>query len=141
MKLRGYLGVSIMISFISWLPFFIGYGFVMAYLEDYTVRQAFLNSFIPSVMFAILYGFTMGIFYRVDTVYVNKNESKDIKDKLIIEMAKLGYHPDNQVENVITFKPNIYAGRAAGNISVIYKDGELILTGPRFHIRNLKKRL
>jgi hypothetical protein len=77
----------------------------------------------------------------VDDVRIIKTQGKDLKDKLIIEMAKLGYHADNQCENVITFTPNIYGGRAAGNISVILKEDELVLTGPRYHIRLLRKKL
>jgi len=141
MKLRGYLGVSIMIGFISWLPFLLILTLLVAYVEEITIRLAFINCVIPSVVFGFLYGFSMGYFYRVDTIVIKKENAANRLDLLVIEMAKLGYHPDNQVENVITFTPNIYAGKAAGNISVILKTDELILTGARYHIRTLKKKL
>jgi len=141
MKLRGYLGVSIMIIFVSWPPLLVVLTLILTYVEEITIRLSFMNSLIPSIVFAVLYGFSMGYFYRVDTIIIKMTNVDNTRYKLIIEMAKLGYHPDNQVGNVITFTPNIYAGKAGGNISAIYLENELTLTGPRYHIRNLSRKL
>jgi hypothetical protein len=141
MKLRGYLGVSIMISLTAWLPFMALIILIWMYVINYSLREAFLDSFIPSLFIAMAYGFIMGLFYRVGTVKIKLNENKDALDKLVLEMSKFGYHPDNQVKNVITFTPNIYAGKAAGNISVILKEDEIVLTGPMYHIRRICKKM
>ena len=139
MKLRGYLGVSLMIGLTAWLPFLLIIMLIGMYIINYSLRAAFINSFIPSLFIALAYGFILGVFYRVGTVKIKLNENKDALEKLVLEMSKFGYHPDNQVKNVITFTPNIYAGKAAGNISVIIKDDELVLTGPKYHIRKICK--
>jgi len=141
MKLRGYLGVSVMIGLTAWLPFLVIIMLITLFTGDFTLRAAFMNSFIPALFIALAYGFMMGVFYRVGTVKIKTTEKKDTLEKLVLEMSRLGYHPHNQVENVITFTPNIYAGKAAGNISAIIKDKELVLTGPKWHIRLIRRKL
>jgi hypothetical protein len=141
MKLRGYFGVSLMIGLTAWVPFLIIIGLIWIYVEGFTIKQALLNSLMPSLYLGLIYGFSMGWFYRVDTVKVKPADGANVLEKLVLEMSYLGYHPDNQVENVFTFTPNIYAGKAAGNISAILKDKELVLTGPRYHIRSIRRRM
>ncbi len=141
MKLRGYLGVSLMIGLMAWPPFLVIIGLIWIYVEDYTVKQALLNSLMPSLYLGLIYGFSMGWFYRVDMVRFKPAEGTPVLEKLVLEMAPLGYHIHNNTNNVITFTPNIYAGKAAGNISAILKESELVLTGPRFHIRRIRRRM
>ncbi len=141
MKLRGYLGVSLMIGLTVWLPFLAIIILILLFTEAYSLRAAFLNGFIPSLFIGLVYGFMMGVFYRVDTMKIKQAKSTDQLEKLVLELSKLGYHPHNKVENIITFAPIMYAGKAAGNISAIIKDNELILTGPKYHIRRIGKKL
>jgi hypothetical protein len=139
MKLRGYFGVSLMIGLTAWIPFLIIMSVIWIYVEDVSIRVAFINSFVPALFIGLAYGFMLGCFYRVGTVKIKFADNQKAMEDLVIEMSKLGYHPHNQVENVITFTPNIYAGKAAGNISAIFKEHELVLAGPKWHIRRLRK--
>jgi ABC-type transport system involved in multi-copper enzyme maturation permease subunit len=141
MKLRGYLGVSVMIGLTAWLPFLLIIMLIVLYTGSYTLKAAFMNSFIPSLFIALVYGFVLGVFYRVGSATIKIKENADAMEKLVLEMSKLGYHPHNQIKNVVTFTPNIYTGKAAGNISVILKEDEIILTGPKWHIRKICRRL
>lgn len=141
MKLRGYLGVSIMIGLTAWLPFLLIIMLIGVYTTECSLKIAFLNSFIPALFIALVYGFMLGVFYRVGSATIKLKENTDAMEKLVLEMSKLGYHPHNQIKNVVTFTPNIYAGKAAGNISVILKENELVLTGPKYHIRKICRRL
>jgi hypothetical protein len=141
MKLRGYFGVSLMIGLTAWIPFLVIISVIWIYVQDISVRNAFINSFFPALFIAMAYGFMLGCFYRIGTVKIKHIDNKNILEDLTIEMSKLGYHPHNQVENVITFTPNIYAGKAAGNISAILKEHELVLAGPKWHIKRIKLRM
>ncbi len=141
MKLRGYLGVSLMIGLTAWLPFLLIIMLIGIYTTECTLKNAFINSFIPALFIALVYGFMLGVFYRVGSVTIKIKDNADALESLVLEMSKLGYHPHNQIRNVVTFTPNIYAGKAAGNISVILKEDELVLTGPKYHIRRICKKL
>jgi hypothetical protein len=141
MKLRGYFGVSLMIGIMAWLPFMVIISLIWIYVESYSLKLALINSLLPSLYLGLIYGFVMGWFYRVDTVRVKPADDKNMLEKLVLELAQLGYHPDNKVDNVITFTPNIYAGKAAGSISAILKENELVLTGPRYHIRRIRRKM
>jgi len=141
MKLRGYLGTSFMIAAIMWLPFL--FIMMVLYLYSYSldIGEAFRNSFLTSIVVAAMYGAILGFLYRIHHVTVLMPDVPERLEKLMLETAKLGYHTTNKSADIITFAPNIYGGKLAGNISVLLTSEKLVLTGPWYHTDTLARNL
>lgn len=140
MKPRGYFGTFLYLAAASGLLFALLLSLVFAF----TSRESFFDILIhlgllAGLAFGVLFGAIMAIFMKAETLIVPFQDSTQFMTDLNFALARLGYHPDVQAGQFITYRPGVQSGILAPTISLQLNPGSATLIGPSMQIKKLKK--
>lgn len=131
MKTRGYFATVINLFVFTSLPFSI----LMAIFSGTPIG----STLIPGVVFGLIFGFIGALFLKGDKITIPLDNKDKTISKVNIRLAEIGYHPETQTENFLTFKPSFQAGLLAGKISIQVEVNSLTIIGPRIYLKKLIK--
>lgn len=142
MKERGFWGTFIRLAAITALPFALLWSWLFSIIRSLEFGQVFLRVGIwGGIAFGLLFGFAMAFFVKAVTISVTFQDKKTFLSRINLALAEMGYHPQSQNENFLTYKPSFQAGLLAGNISVSIENSSATIVGPNSYIKKLQKRL
>jgi len=104
------------------------------------------SSWIYGIAFALIFGLIHS-FYKIKTLNYTKVELdlsfignfKDQKNKLEKELRRIGYRPQGEGDLFLAgFRADYYL---APEITAEYKENRVILKGPAFYLKKIKKRI
>ena len=104
-----------------------------------------LNGLMMAIGLGIACGLTFGIgvgyFARGMEFSFPTDPTADMTMRLQLALLDMGYRLDHQFQKIITFEPTMRAGLFADRIRVEFKQGEVIIEGPQYHLEKLRENL
>jgi len=140
MKPRGYFGTFVYVAVISAMMF----ALLLSFLFSVTSHENFWDVLTKvgiwaGLLFGVLFGFVMAFFMKAETLIVPFQDATAFMTDLNFALARIGYHPDVQTGQFITYRPSFQAGILSGIISVQINPNNATIVGPSMHIKKLKK--
>jgi hypothetical protein len=142
MKPRGFWGTFVFVAAITALPF----ALLSSWIYSLTLHEDF--GFILArfgiwggVAFGLLFGFVMAFFLKAETIVVPFQDWGAFLANLNVVLAEMGYHPESQSGQFMTFRPSFQAGLLAGKISVQIGQNNATIVGPAMYVKKLKQRI
>jgi len=139
MKTRGYWSTFIMITAITTFPMILGSALIHSLVWEMKYSQSFPFGILYGISFGLLFGLTMAFFLKVLTISVPFKDKRAFLLKLNITLAEIGYHPESQIDNFLTYKPSFQAGVLSGKISVQIENNYAKIIGPNMHLKKVQK--
>lgn len=138
---RGFLSTAVHFGATSGLllaPFYA--GSMVVFLGD-SPAKALPRALAHGALFAVLFGPTMGCFFRGETTTVEVADQASFAARLDVALAQLGYRLARRAGDVCEYRPGLRAGLDAGRVAVQVGDREAVIVGPRYYVRRLARRL
>lgn len=130
-----------MIAGITALPFGLLWSILFSIMMGIDFGQVLKVGIWAGIAFGLFFGFVMAFFMKANTISILVHDKKSFIDKLNIGLAEIGYHPESQTDNFLTFKPSFQAGLLAGKISIQIGQNSATIIGPSTYVKKLQKRI
>lgn len=141
MQPRGFLGTWMMIAAISGPLFGLGWSVLYFLITGIDFGLVLFCGLLGGIAFGLLFGLIMAFFFKAVRISIRFRQKEAFVSWLNITLAEMGYHPQSQFKNFITYKPSVQAGLAAGKISVQIRNGTATIVGPNTYIKKLQRNL
>ena len=138
---RGYWG---MFTFF-FLYFGLAMGLFFTFMFSYPNLENFGNMFFEIgiwmfLLSGVLFAIPMAYLFKNVTIIIEHPPDQQLLNQINVSLAELGYHPITEVANVITYKPSLANGLAAGKIILQKENNRIIITGATHYLKKLIKR-
>ena len=91
--------------------------------------------------FGLIFGFVMAFYMKAMTITMNYEDKTIFTAHLKLILIDLGYRPEIQGGNFLSYKPSVRAGIFSGKISVQLYDDSATIMGPSAYIKKIQSRL
>lgn len=142
MRPRGFWSTFAMLSSITGLAFALLSSWLFSLVMDWKFSEFFvLYGLWGGIAFGLLFGLIMAFFMKAITLSMTFKDKETFLSQLNVALAEIGYHPQSQTGNFLTYKPSFQAGLLAGRISVQIEQSSATVVGPSTYIKKLQKRI
>ncbi len=141
MNYRGYFASSVFIFNKTALPFALVWSVIFFLMGGGAFVNVLFYGTVAGCAFGIVGGLVMATFIRGKKTNLIFSERNAFQNALTIALAKIGYHPENQCADVLTFKPSPQAGSLSGEITVSVGDKVAVLIGPAIYVTRVTRLL
>ena len=139
---RGYGSLFILLFLFFGLPFGLIFTLFLIYPHWEKFGDMFFNVGLWIFILAgALYAAPMAYFLRDKIIIVRESPNDSTINKINVALAELGYYPTQEVSGLITYKPSLSNGLAAGKIALQKERDRLIITGPHRFLKKLIKKM
>jgi hypothetical protein len=138
MKTGGFLRTFIILFLITAVLWALLWSLVFSAMMGEEFSQVLPVGIYGGIAFGLLFSLIMSFFMKSATISLTFRDKADFLARLNIALAEIGYHPESQAENFLTYKPSVKAGLLAGKISVQIIDSSLTIVGPKTYIKKLQ---
>jgi len=140
MKLRGFWGTLLMVAVIT-IP---GLIIILSAVFAWGAHQGFVEVLLDvglwaGIIFGALMAFVLAFVLRASTIVVPIQDRELFVAKLNGALGGIGYQPESQTQDGLTFGPAGRAGILAPTVSVRIQDSTATIVGPSLQIKKLQR--
>ena len=138
---RGYWGMFTLFFLYFGLAMGLFFTFVFSYphLENFGTMFYEIGFWI-FLLSGLLFAAPMAYFFKNITIIVEYPADIQLINQINTALVELGYHPVSDVNGVVTYKPSLSNGLAAGKIALQKERERTIITGAYYYIKKLIKK-
>jgi hypothetical protein len=140
MKPRNYWSTFLMIAACTMLPFALLWSILFSIFMDLHLLDILPLGIIGGIAFGMIFGFIMAFYLQEKRIYVQLQDDSPAS-KIADALAKIGYYPGAQTDNMHTYKPSWKLGLLAGEISIEINNNVLTIIGPSFYANKAYQKL
>ena len=138
---KGFWGTVFMIAALTALPIGLLSSFMAALSSGVDFRKILDVYIWFGILFGLLLGCIVAFFMKATKIMVFFQTREAFLAKLNAVTRELGYYPNLQMEDFLTFTPPISTSLLSGEISVQVDQGSATIIGPATYVKKLQKRL
>jgi hypothetical protein len=139
-KPRGYFAV-ISTAFSRVGPIlWISFALIESGKTGVTFAESFSSVGLEAAGVAMAIGIVAGWFLRGEILELGVGNPAEFRTRVSVALSDFGFEPAFSAENILSFKPSIWTGVLAGKVSVVLRDQEATIVGPRMYLKKLEKR-
>ena len=141
MKPRGFWGTFFTIATSTAVIFALIYSWLFAVIDRNDFGQVFIRGGLwMGIFLGTGLGLGMAPFFKAERISMKFRDKDSFLSRLNIALAELGYHPESQIEDFITYKPAFPAGFGLidGKISLLIGDKSATVVGPHMALLKLQ---
>ncbi len=110
---------------------------MMAMMTDVPMGQMLPFGLIAGIGFGAFFGVFVAFLYKGTSVTISVSDKVAFIARLNVAAAQLGYHPETNTGEFLTYKPSFQAGLMAGRISALVGDDSAVIVGPKTYVTRL----